>query len=287
MTEVSTETSLGRDAWFELRRNPRFVISSVLILTVVVIAIAPQWFTSVDPYDCSLSEHFLGRPEPGHPFGFDTLGCDYYTRVLYGARSSVVIGLLTVIGASLIAVVGGSLAGYYAGAIDTVVARITDVWFAIPSILGGLVLLSALDRRGIAEVALVLTLLGWPTLLRLMRSAVLSAKQADYVDAARALGASDLRIMRDHILPNAITPVIVYGTILIGVVISAEAAFTFLGVGLQAPAISWGLQLEAAQDRLLQAPHLLLFPGLFLSTTIFAFILMGDALRDAFDPKLR
>lgn len=286
MTDV-IQASLAKDAWLELRRSPRFVVSAALILLIVVIAIAPQRFTSIQPYDCSLSEHFLGRPAPGHPFGFDTLGCDYYTRVLYGARSSIVISLLTVFGATLIAVIGGSLAGYYGGWVDTVVARITDVWFAVPSILGGIVLLSALDRRGIGEVALVLTLLGWPTMLRLMRSAVLSATQADYVDAARALGARDLRIMRQHILPNAIAPVVVYATISVGIVISAEAAFTFLGVGLQAPAISWGLQLEAAQDRLLQAPHLLLFPGLFLSATIFSFILMGDALRDAFDPKLR
>ncbi|MGH8933803.1 MAG: ABC transporter permease [Egibacteraceae bacterium] len=282
-----TEANLARDAWLELRRNPKFLVSGVLILVIVVIASAPQRFTSILPYDCSLSEHFLGRPSPGHPFGFDTLGCDYYTRVLYGARTSVSIGLLTVIGATLIAVVGGSLSGYYGGVVDAVVARITDVWFAVPTILGGIVLLSALQRRGIGEVALVLTLLGWPAMLRLMRSAVLSAAQADYVDAARAMGAGDLRIMRRHILPNAIAPVVVYATIFVGIAISAEAALTFLGVGLQPPAISWGLQLEAAEDRLLQAPHLLLFPSLFLSATIFSFILMGDALRDAFDPKLR
>ncbi|MGH3925551.1 MAG: ABC transporter permease [Pseudonocardiaceae bacterium] len=282
-----TDANLARDAWLELRRNPRFVVSGVLILLIVVIAIAPQRFASIHPYDCSLSEHFLGRPSPGHPFGFDTLGCDYYTRVLYGARTSVSNGLLTVIGATLIAVVGGSLSGYYGGVVDAVVARITYVWFAVPTFLGGIVLLSALQRRGIGEVALVLTLLGWPAMLRLMRSAVLSAAQADYVDAARAMGAGDLRIMRRHILPNAIAPVVVYATIFVGIAISAEAALTFLGVGLQPPAISWGLQLEAAEDRLLQAPHLLLFPGLFLSATIFSFILMGDALRDAFDPKLR
>jgi len=282
-----TEANLARDAWLELRRNPKFLVSGVLILLIVVIAIAPQRFTSILPYDCSLSEHFLGRPSPGHPFGFDTLGCDYYTRVLYGARTSVSIGLLTVIGATLIAAVGGSISGYYGGVIDTVVTRVTDVWFAIPTILGGIVLLSALRRRGIGEVALVLTALGWPAMLRLMRSAVLSAAQADYVDAARALGAGDLRIMRRHILPNAIAPVVVYATIFVGIAISAEAALTFLGIGLQPPAISWGLQLEAAEDRLLTAPHLLLFPGLFLSATIFSFILMGDALRDAFDPKLR
>ena len=136
-------------------------------------------------------------------------------------------------------------------------------------------------------MSLVLIVLGWPTMMRLMRSSVLSAKESDYVDAARALGAGDRRIMIKHILPNAIAPVIVYATIYIGIIISAEAALTFLGVGLELPAISWGLMLGNAQNRLLQAPHLLLFPGIMLSLTIFAFILMGDALRDALDPKLR
>jgi ABC-type dipeptide/oligopeptide/nickel transport system permease subunit len=120
-----------------------------------------------------------------------------------------------------------------------------------------------------------------------MRSSVLSARNADYVDAARALGASDFRIMARHILPNGITPVIVYATITVGVIISAEATLSFLGVGLQLPAISWGLMISTAQNRILTAPHLLLFPGLFLSVTVFSFILMGDALRDALDPKLR
>ncbi|MGH8905216.1 MAG: ABC transporter permease [Egibacteraceae bacterium] len=281
------QASLASDAWLELRRNPLFVVSALLILVIAAMAIAPRLFTSGDLYDCDLSANFLRRPAPGHPFGFDVLGCDYYTRVIYGARASVAIGLLTVGGAAIIAIVGGTLAGYYGGWVDTLLARIADVWFAIPTILGGIVILSALQSRGILAVALVLTVLGWPVMLRLMRSSVLAATQADYVDAARALGASDLRLMRRHILPNAIAPVIVYATISVGIIISAEAALTFLGVGLQAPAISWGLQLSAAQDRLLQAPHLLLFPGLFLSVTIFSFILMGDALRDALDPRLR
>jgi oligopeptide transport system permease protein len=285
--QVPVQASLASDAWLELRRNPLFIVSILLILVIATMAIAPQLFTSRDPYDCDLSRNFLGRPGPGHPFGFDMLGCDYYTRVIYGARASVAIGLLTVGGAAIIAIVGGTLAGYYGGWVDALLTRIADVWFAIPTILGGIVVLTTLQRRGILTVALVLIALGWPVMLRLMRSAVLSATKADFVDAAQALGAGDLRLMCRHILPNAIAPVIVYATISVGIVISAEAALTFLGVGLQAPAISWGLQLSAAQDRLLQAPHLLLFPGLFLSVTILAFILMGDALRDALDPRLR
>jgi len=189
--------------------------------------------------------------------------------------------------AVIIAVILGSLAGYYGRFLDTIIARITDIWFAIPTILGGIVILSLLQERGLWQVSLVLIVLGWPTMLRLLRSAVLSAKEQEYVDAARALGASDFRIITRHILPNAIAPVIVYATITVGVIISAEAALSFLGVGLQLPAISWGLMISVAQTRILQSPHLLLFPGAFLSLTVFSFILMGDALRDALDPKLR
>lgn len=281
------QASLWGDAWLELRRNPLFLSSALLIVVFTVMAIAPQLFASRSPYDCDLATHFLGRPSAGHWFGFDLQGCDYYTRVVHGARNSISIGLLTVACSTLIAMIGGALAGYYGGVIDGLIARVSDVVFGIPTLLGGIVLLAVLQNRGILQVSLVLILLGWPTMLRLERSAVLSAKEADYVNAARALGAGDLRIIRRHILPNAIAPVIVYATILVGIIISAEAALTFLGAGLQAPAISWGLQLSVARDRLLQAPHLLLFPGLFLSVTIFAFILMGDALRDALDPKLR
>ncbi len=281
------QASLWHDAWLELRRNPLFIISGLMILIFMVMAIAPQLFTSADPRQCDLSNNSLVRPNSEHWFGFDLQGCDYYAQVVYGARASIAIGALSTIFAALIAVVWGSLAGYYGGVLDTIIARIADVWFAVPTILGGIVLLSVLPSRGIPQVSLVLIVLGWPTMLRLMRSSVLSAKEADYVDAARALGAGDSRIIRRHILPNAIAPVIVYATIYVGIIISAEAALSFLGVGLQLPAISWGLMLSEAQSRVLTAPHLLLFPGLFLSLAIFAFILMGDALRDALDPKLR
>lgn len=280
------QASLWHDAWLELRRNPLFVVSALLIVVFITMAIWPSLFTNTDPRACSLSRS-LDRPSAEHWFGFDLQGCDYYAQVIYGAQASITIGVLTTVFAALVAIIGGSIAGYYEGITDTLIARLTDVWFAIPTILGGIVILSALENRGIAQVSLVLIVLGWPTMLRLMRSQTLSAKGEDYVEAARALGANDLRIISRHILPNAIAPVIVYATIFIGIIISAEAALTFLGVGLQLPAISWGLMLSNAQTRVLQAPHLLLFPGLFLSLTIFAFILMGDALRDALDPKLR
>jgi oligopeptide transport system permease protein len=280
------QASLWGDAWRELRRNPMFLIPALLIAVLITMAIWPQLFTNTSPHAADLSRT-LERPSAERWFGFDLQGRDYYARVIYGARASIAIGVIVMLTSALIAIVLGSLAGYYGGGIDAVIARVTDVWFAIPTILGGIVILSVIDNRGIPQVALVLAILGWPTMLRLMRSSVLAARESDYVQAARALGAGDLRILRRHILPNAIAPVIVYATIFIGIIISAEAALSFLGVGLQLPAISWGLMVSGAQTRILQAPHLLLFPGLFLSVTVFSFILLGDALRDALDPKLR
>lgn len=278
--------SLWSDAWKELRTSPIFIVSALLIIVFIVMAIAPSLFTGADPLACNL-RNSLETPSAEHWFGFDVQGCDYVARTVYGARVSISIGLIVTVFAVLIALVLGSLAGYYGGILDTIIARITDIWFAIPTILGGIVVLSLLQERGLWQVSLVLVLLGWPTMLRLLRSAVLSAREQDYIEAARALGASDFRIIVRHILPNAIAPVIVYATITVGVIISAEAALSFLGVGLQLPAISWGLMISGSQTRILQYPHLLLFPGVFLSMTVFSFILMGDALRDALDPKLR
>lgn len=283
---VGKPASLWSDAWKELRTSPMFIVSALLIVVFIVMAIAPSLFTNADPRACNL-RHSLELPSAEHWFGYDLQGCDYVARTVYGAQVSISIGIIVTVFAVLIALVLGSLAGYYGGFLDTIIARITDIWFAIPTILGGIVILSLLQERGLWQVSLVLILLGWPTMLRLLRSAVLSAKEQDYVDAARALGANDFRIIVRHILPNAIAPVIVYATITVGVIISAEAALSFLGVGLQLPAISWGLMIAGSQTRILQFPHLLLFPGAFLSITVFSFILMGDALRDALDPKLR
>lgn len=280
------KASLWSDAWRQCRRRPLFWICAAIIFVLIVAAAFPWLFTSEDPKACSLTQSLL-RPSKDHWFGTDLQGCDYFARVVYGTRVSITVGTLVTIGSTLIAIIGGSIAGFYGGLIDTLIARLTDVWFSIPTILGGIVLLTLFTNRTIFTVSLVITVFGWPTMLRLVRSSVLSVKETDYVDAARALGASDFRIITRHILPNAITPVIVYATITVGVVIAAEATLSFLGVGLRLPSISWGLMISDADDRIYTAPHLLLFPGAVLSVTVFAFILLGDVLRDALDPKLR
>ena len=310
--------SLWADAWRELRRNPFFLVSASIVLLLISIAAFPMLFDgffdpAASPTKCGLA-HFVERPSSDHPFGYDLQGCDYYARVIWGTRVSLIIGVTVTVFAVLIALIFGSISGFYGGFIDTIIARLTDIWFAIPAILGGIVILSVMRHpedqesgilraigtvfiwvdtrfspplRGLAVVCFVLIILGWPTMLRLMRSSVLSTKEMDYVDAARSLGASDYRIITRHILPNSLAPLIVYSTITVGIIIAAEAALSFLGVGLQLPAISWGLMINGAESRILQDPHLLIFPGSFLSVTVFSFILMGDALRDALDPKLR
>ena len=286
-TGVTTaQASLLSDAWRQLRRSKVFVGASLILLVLTVMAVVPQVFTRVDPRECDLTRS-KRTPSADAWFGYDLQGCDYYANVVYGARVSIAIGLL-VVGASLVVgVLLGAVAGYFGGWFDTLIARITDVAYGIPTILGSILILNAFVERSLWTVALALVALGWMTILRLLRSSVISIKESDYVAAARALGANDRRIIMTHILPNALAPVFVYSTIAVGTIIAAEATLSFLGIGLQLPAISWGLQISQGQALLRTAPHLLLFPSLFLSVTVLCFILLGDALRDALDPKLR
>jgi oligopeptide transport system permease protein len=283
---VLRQTSLWSDAWRQLRRNPFFIAGGSLFLVFTLMAIVPQLFTRTDPNSCDLSNSAQG-PSADAWFGYDVFGCDYFANVVYGARVSMSIGLITILGVLIIGLLAGALAGYYGGWIDSSLARVTDIFYGLPLILGALVLLSVLTTRGVWQISLALIVFGWMTAMRLVRATVVSVKEADYVQAARALGGSTRRVLTRHILPNAVAPLLVYATIFVGGVIAAEATLSFLGIGLQRPAISWGLQIDSAQNRLRDAPHLLLFPSLFLSVAVLSFILMGDALRDALDPKLR
>ncbi|WP_250575019.1 ABC transporter permease [Nonomuraea sediminis] len=283
--------SLWTDAWYDLRRKPMFVISVVLIAVLLVISIWPSLFTSINPFDAKTCDLSTARhlPSAGHLFGKDSQGCDVYARAIYGARNSIVIGVLTTV---IVAVFGGLLgliAAYYGQAVDTLSSRVTEIFFAIPPILGAL-LIAATFRGTINSILLVviaLAVLGWPMTFRIMRAAVITAKNQDFVVAARALGAGPGRIMFRHLLPNALAPVIVIATINLGGFIAAEAALSFLGVGVQSPDISWGLMIADARNRFLEAPLPLVFPAVFLSITVLAFIMLGDAVRDALDPKLR
>jgi len=287
--------SLWGNAWIELRRNPMFWISAVLIVIFVVMAAFPQLFTDKDPYFADLR---LARqpPSPEAIFGYDAQGYDVYARTIYGARSSILVGLFATLSTLVFGSAMGIVAGFFGGWVDGVLSRIGDIFFAIPLLLGGILVLytfpSDLDTPYlvvVGKVVIALAIVGWPNLARLMRSSVLQVKPNDYVQAARALGASPSRIILSHILPNSLAPVIVVSTINLGAFIAAEATLSFLGIGLQPPAISWGLSISQASGigLIRQAPHMLLFPSLFLVLTVLAFIMLGDAIRDALDPKMR
>ncbi|QBI21747.1 ABC transporter permease [Egibacter rhizosphaerae] len=284
---VAEGASLWGEAWRDLRKSPVFVLPVVLIVLFTVIAIWPQWFTDMGPRTCDLARS-ADPPEAGHWFGFDRQGCDLYTRVIFSTRASLLIGLMVTLGALAIAMVLGSLSGYFGGWLDGLLGRIADIFFGIPLVIGAIVLLTAVVDRGVLQVSGVLILLAWPPMFRLMRSTVLSVRETDYVQAAKALGAGHVRTILRHVVPNAIAPVIAYATVFMGVIIGAEATLTFLGAGLQLPALSWGVLLSSPPAReLLNTPHLLLFPSLFVSLTVLSFVLAGDTLRDALDPKLR
>jgi oligopeptide transport system permease protein len=289
------QNSLWSDAWQSLKRNPLFWIGSFLGVFFTLMALVPSVFArGADPRDCALANSKL-PPSSAHWMGYDQQGCDYLANVVYGARTSLTIGILSIVGVLVLGVVVGAIAGYYGGVTDSILARVTDIFFALPLILGAILLLKVgpstglpiLSDRGAGAVAIALALFGWMTAMRLVRSQVIAVKSSDYVAAARAMGASNVRILTRHILPNAVAPVLVFATITVGVLIAAEATLTYLGVGLQRPAISWGLQISTGQSLLRTAPHLVLFPSIILSLTVMAFIMLGDALRDALDPRQR
>ena len=281
--------SLTADAWHDLRRNVVFWIAGTIVALIVLIAAAPQLFSAVDARTatCSLGDS-MRPPGPGHWFGFDKQGCDVYARVIYGARSSALVGIFSTVLAGLIALAVGLVAGFYGGWIDAWLARGVDIVLGLPLLLGAIVFAKALSSQelGIWPVVLALGLLGWPTPARVMRSSVIAARQQDYVQAARVLGAGNGRLMLRHILPNAIAPMIVVLMILLGTFIATEATLSFLGVGPR-NVISWGTDIAEAQRWIREAAHPLLFPAGFLTLTVLAFIMLGDAIREAFDPRLR
>ena len=282
--------SLWGDVAYQLVRSPMFWISLALVLVILSMAFAPSLWAETSPNTsgaCQL-ENARQKPSAAHPFGFTAAGCDMWSSVVYGTGKSVIVAILTTIGTVLLGVSMGTYAGYFGGFGDTLISRVTDVFFGLPFILGALVFLAIFPERNVWTITAVLTLFGWTSLTRVMRGSVISTKQKDYVDAARALGASDLFIIRKHVLANSIAPVIVLATIGLGSFIGAEATLTYLGVGYQRPTVSWGLLVAEGQNLALAGYwHLLVIPAAFIVITVLAFILLGDVLRDALDPRTR
>ena len=293
----SPPTSMWADAWRSLRRNPFFIVSAALIAFIAVVLAFPGLFTSNDPTYCSLNNS-LGAARSGHLFGFDQQGCDVLARTVYGARASVAVGVLTTFIVVLIGVVTGALAGFYGGWVDTFISRITDIFFAIPLILAAIVVLQVIKNlRGenggfissVLPVVLALGAFGWPQITRIMRGAVLTVKNFEYIDAATAIGATRRRNLIRHVVPNALAPVIVVATVSLGIFIVAESTLSFLGLGLPNGVMSWGNDIAQAQSLIRSGRSLgvLFYPAGALAITVLSFILLGDAVSDALDPKAR
>jgi peptide/nickel transport system permease protein len=287
--------TLWGDAWRRLRRNRLALIALIWLLVIVIAAISadlwvPRAFgdpTTIDSTTAAANR--LMGPTLGHPLGTDDLGRDIFGRLIYGSRASLTVGVAAVSISVLIGLLLGAISGFYGGLTEALIMRVTDVFLAFPYILFCVLILAMLPpgARGIGPVILSIGLLGWPSFARLFRSSVLSVKQNDYVDAGRAVGASDSRLMFRHIMPNAIAPIIVYGTMSIGGTILTEAALSFLGLGVQPPQISWGRMINDGRSYLISNPSLVFWPGLAIILTVLAFTLLGDGLRDALDVKMK
>ncbi len=283
--------TLAGDAWYDLRHNGIFWMSAVLLVFVLGMVFFPGLFadearTSSLTGGCDLTDSLL-PPSSEHWFGTDQLGCDVYALSIFGARPSVSVGVIAAVVTTLVGALIGLTAGFYGGRVDSIVSRIVDIFYGLPYIVVGIAVLSAVRLPGIWGVTLVLCILGWVAAARMVRGQTIEAKGQDYTTAARALGASNARIMLRHILPNAVGPSIVLAVISLGGFIAAEATFSFLGLGIRPPAFSWGSMISDAQAVFFVAPWTLLFPAAFLSVTVLAFILLGDAVSEALDPKLR
>lgn len=283
--------TLSGDAWYDLRHNWLFWTSVVLLFFVMMMVLFPGLIadesrTSSLSGGCDLSNSLL-PPSPEYRFGTDQQGCDVYSLSVFGARPSVSVGVIAAVMTTLIGAVVGILAGFYGGWVDSLLSRIVDIFYGLPWIVVGIAALSVINLPGIWGVTLLLVLLGWVTAARMVRAQTIEAKGQDYTLAARALGASNARIMSRHILPNAIGPSITIAVISLGAFISAEATFSYLGLGIRPPQFSWGTMIASSQAVFFQAPWTLLCPAAFLSLTVLAFILLGDAISEALDPKLR
>ncbi|RRO15496.1 ABC transporter permease [Saccharopolyspora rhizosphaerae] len=283
---------LWSDAWRDLRRRPLFLIASSIIVVLLIIAAFPQLFTHTDPNFQDLTK---ARQTPSAEawFGYDNLGRDLYARTIIGARASILVGLVATLLTVLLGGVIGIVAGYFGGKVDTLISRFSEIFMGLPFVLGAIVILTTMNAditipsgaRVITQVVATIAVLSWPISMRIMRSAAIAAKQQDYVKAARALGASPARVIMRHVLPNTLAPVMVYATIALGGFIGAEATLSFLGIGLREPVVSWGVMIAESRNYIQAAPHLLFFPAGFLVATVLAFVMLGDAVRDALDPK--
>ena len=256
---------------------------AIVIVTLLAATLGPV-LTPYDPASQELSRRLEG-PSRAHPFGRDELGRDIMSRLMSGARISLLIGLAVVSVSSALGMLLGSMAGYFGGLVDDIISRVVDILMAFPGILLAIALVAVLGPS-LTNVVLALSVIGWVGYARLVRSQALRAREFEFVQAARALGAGAPRIVLRHILPTAIPAVVVQATLGMGAAIISEASLSFLGLGVQPPTPSWGTMLDAGRSHLFDAPHVTIFPGLAIALLVLGFNLLGDGLRDRVDPKL-
>jgi peptide/nickel transport system permease protein len=287
---VEAPTGLWSDAWVRLRRNPGAIAGALLVLLFVVCAVFAPWLAPHKPLEQDLSLLVNGIP-PGpstkHWFGVDTLGRDEFSRIIFGARLSLIVGVVSVAVGLSIGMVLGSLAGYLGGFVDTLVMRIMDVVLAIPGLLFAIGVVALLGP-GLFHIMIAVGVTQVPIFARLLRGSILAQRENDFVLAARSVGVRGRTILVSHILPNAMSPVIVQGTLALATAIIEVAALSFLGLGDQNPARpEWGAMLTETNAYLQSAPFLAIIPGCAIVVSALGFNLIGDALREALDPKLR
>jgi peptide/nickel transport system permease protein len=271
--------------WRRFKRNRAAVAGSVIVLTVFLVALSAPILAPHDPYEINV-EKILLPPSLEHPFGTDPLGRDVLSRVIWGARVSLWVGFVAVGIAILIGILVGALAGFYMAAVDAVLMRFVDIMLAIPTFFLILAVIAILEPS-IWNIMIVIGLTGWMGVARLVRGQFLAIREMDYVTAARAQGARDLRLIVRHILPNALSPVYVAAVLGVAGAILTESALSFLGIGVQPPKASWGSILTAGKDNIEIAWWLSVFPGLAIFITVLGYNLLGEGLRDALDPRLK
>ena len=271
--------------WRKFRRQKVGVVSGVFVLLLVIVAVAAPWIVPYDAENYFDYDQLNAAPSLVHWFGVDALGRDIFSRILMGARISLAAGFVSVAAGAIIGTLLGLVAGYYEGWWDRIIMRVCDVLFAFPGILLAIGIVAILGG-GMVNVIVAVAVFSIPTFARLVRGNTLALKNLTFIEAVKSIGATDWTIIARHIFPGTIPAVIVYFSLRIGTSIITAASLSFLGMGAQPPTPEWGAMLDAARSDMITAPHEAIFPAIAIFATVLAFNLLGDALRDALDPKL-
>lgn len=282
------KSNLWSDAWRDLRRRPLFWFAIVLVAIFLLMALWPTLFTTQPPNNNCQLANSNGGPAAGHPLGYTFQGCDIYARIVWGARTSLAVGLISTALSAVLGLLMGALAGFYGGWLDSLLSRVGDIFFAIPYILAAVVVMTVFSQyRSIWALSLAIGGFAWASTARVVRAEVLRVKQADYVVASEAVGRGRLSTLVAHVIPNSIAPLLVVSTLSFAAAMVSEATLAILGVGLGSETMSWGLDISQAQNSLRVAPMALIYPSIALTLAVLAFVTLGELIRDALDPKAR